>query len=91
MLAIDQPQISTAAQQSVTAELTSLPHRPMIQLSGKRSNYGSRITFVGQDTHADDLKTDAVIKTRLVEQLDLTTRKIINEKDQKIVELQTQV
>jgi hypothetical protein len=71
------------------------PHKPMIQLSGKRRNGDSRVTVVGQDTHADALETDArvavVKKTRLVEQLDLTTRKIINEKDQKIVELQTQV
>jgi hypothetical protein len=67
----------------------------MIQFSRKRRNDSSWVKAIRRDAHADALGTDARVavieKTRLVEQLDLTTRKIINEKDEKITELQTQV
>jgi hypothetical protein len=87
-------------QQPNPAESTSVSHmshglRQMIQFSRKRRNDSSRVKAVRRDAHADSLGTDARVavieKTRLVEQLDLTTRKIINEKDERIMELQTQV
>lgn len=47
------------------------------------------------NTHTDapekDTRVDVTEKTCLIEQLDMTTRKIIEEKDQKIMELQNQV
>lgn len=102
MPAVEQAQFSTAVQQSIPAESTSLSHMPpgyghrrLIKFSRKRYNDSSRVKAVGRDAHADALGTDAreaiIEKTRLVEQLDLTTRKIINEKDEKITELEAQV
>ena len=94
---IAQPVLDAAMEQSdiqqpVPAESTShwhMPHghRPMIQYIQKRRHDGSRVMVAGRDTHANVLTE----KTRLVEQLDLTTRKIIEKKDQKISELQAQV
>jgi hypothetical protein len=64
-----------------------MPHgrRPIIRYNQKRRNDGSRVMVARRDTHA------FTEKTRLVEQLDLTTRKIIENKDQKISELEAQV
>lgn len=64
--------------------------RPIIQYFRKRRNDNRQVMFAGRDTHADALGA-VTEKTRLVEQLDLTTRRIIENKDQKISDLQAQV
>ena len=60
-------------------------HRPMVKYTPKRRNDRSRFMFT------TDALGPIIEKTRLVEQSDLTTRKIIEDKDQKISELEAQV
>jgi len=67
-----------------------LRDKPIIQFIQRRHNIGSRVKVIRRDTHADTLESVAE-KTRLVEQPDLTTRRIIENKDRMISELESQV
>jgi hypothetical protein len=66
----------------------AVPKFPKIQFLQNRHN--GRITAARRGTNAGGLR-GVTEKTRLVEQLDLTTRRIIEHKDHKISELEAQV
>ena len=90
----DKPAPTAEARASKSPDLKAV-RKPTIQSIRKRQNDGSRITAARRDTPTDTLGTGARVpvteKTRLVEQMDLTTRKFIEMKDREITELQAQV
>jgi hypothetical protein len=102
VLTVEQAKILTAAPTELTApsEQTSFPRftfgmpysqKPTNQLSRKRRN-DSWFKATRRDTHTDaNVEVTVTEKARLVEQQDLITRKIIEEKDEKITELEAQV
>jgi hypothetical protein len=69
---------------------SSHPNLPKIQFFSTH-NDDSRVIVTGKRKTHDDGQRAVTEKTRLVEQLDLTTRMVIENKDHKISELQAQV
>jgi hypothetical protein len=83
----DQNSAQIIAQPFSNAAIQNLPK---IQFLSKRRNDDSRVMIARRNTHANAPRA-VTEKTRLVEQLDLTTRKIMDHKDSTISELQAQV